>query len=67
MLWLSYPDAFVREEALHAKHSFARKFCGCMSLRGGCAIACAIWAVSVKEEKDTVALEQVDNECIACI
>ncbi|KAG2213970.1 hypothetical protein INT47_001240 [Mucor saturninus] len=22
---------------------FNRKFCGCMSMRGGCAIACAIW------------------------
>ncbi|KAJ8662697.1 hypothetical protein O0I10_001661 [Lichtheimia ornata] len=39
----AYPDFEVREEAYHATHSFTRKFCGCMSLRGGCAMACALW------------------------
>ncbi|KAI8388751.1 uncharacterized protein BYT42DRAFT_642911 [Radiomyces spectabilis] len=39
--WLYQPEE--RVEAFHAKHSFTRKFCGCMSLRGGCAIACGIW------------------------
>lgn len=24
---------------------FNRKFCACMSLRGGCALACTIWLV----------------------
>lgn len=42
----AYPDFEVREEAYHATHSFTRKFCGCMSLRGGCAMACALWIVS---------------------
>lgn len=24
---------------------YRRKWCSCMSLRGGCAVACAIWLV----------------------
>ncbi|KAL1927714.1 hypothetical protein VTP01DRAFT_3535 [Rhizomucor pusillus] len=38
-----YPEVGYRIETFHAKHVFTRKFCGCMSLRGGCAFACALW------------------------
>ncbi|KAI8079767.1 uncharacterized protein BX664DRAFT_317674 [Halteromyces radiatus] len=40
-----YPDILPqqRSRTLHAAHSYTRKFCGCMSLRGGCTVACFIW------------------------
>ncbi|KAI7866142.1 hypothetical protein BDF14DRAFT_1816599 [Spinellus fusiger] len=28
---------------IHANHTYTRKFCGCMSLRGGSALACTLW------------------------
>lgn len=37
----------VSEVRYTDKNPFNRKFCGCMSLRGGCAAACAIWLVSL--------------------
>lgn len=40
----------VFSETLETRHvdvnPFNRKFCACMSLRGGCALACAIWLVN---------------------
>ncbi|KAI9306113.1 hypothetical protein BJ944DRAFT_264086 [Cunninghamella echinulata] len=44
--WLfPYPEVYPRQRSrtLHASHSYIRKFCGCMSLRGGCTLACLIW------------------------
>ncbi|SAM03011.1 hypothetical protein [Absidia glauca] len=40
-----YPDILPqqRSRTLHAAHSYTRKFCGCMSLRGGCTVASFIW------------------------
>ncbi|CAO3599480.1 unnamed protein product [Absidia cylindrospora] len=40
-----YPDILPQQQSrtLHAAHSYTRKFCGCMSLRGGCTVACFIW------------------------
>ncbi|KAI9277109.1 hypothetical protein BDA99DRAFT_126904 [Phascolomyces articulosus] len=38
------PAEVIGDSHYHARHSFTRKFCGCMSLRGGCAIVCAFWA-----------------------
>jgi hypothetical protein len=34
------------EQRIEDANPFHRKFCGFMSLRGGCAVACAIWVVS---------------------
>ncbi|KAI9311622.1 hypothetical protein BX666DRAFT_910792 [Dichotomocladium elegans] len=39
----NYPEFQIQAEAVHARHSAVRKFCGCMSLRPGCALACALW------------------------
>lgn len=40
------PFQSITEVRYEDGNPFNRKFCGCMSLRGGCAIACAIWLVS---------------------
>ena len=41
------PVDVIRDNHYHARHSFTRKFCGCMALRGGCAMVCAFWAVGI--------------------
>ncbi|KAI9253767.1 hypothetical protein BDA99DRAFT_518930 [Phascolomyces articulosus] len=38
-----YGDPFMYDQHFHAAHSYTRKFCGCMSLQGGCILACLIW------------------------
>ncbi|KAI8394315.1 uncharacterized protein BYT42DRAFT_554191 [Radiomyces spectabilis] len=40
--WM-YPEPKLRTRTLHAKHAYVRKWCGCMSLRGGGVLACFIW------------------------
>ncbi|ORY94869.1 hypothetical protein BCR43DRAFT_494728 [Syncephalastrum racemosum] len=40
--WM-YPELQIRERTFHAAHPYTRKFCGCMSLRGGCSLASLFW------------------------
>ncbi|KAL1935235.1 hypothetical protein VTP01DRAFT_4375 [Rhizomucor pusillus] len=40
--WM-YPEVDIRERSFHSTHPYARKFCGCMSLRGGGTLSCFIW------------------------
>ncbi|KAI8065241.1 hypothetical protein BC940DRAFT_304562 [Gongronella butleri] len=40
-----YPEVMPheRKRVVHALHSYTRKWCACMSLRGGCTLSCLIW------------------------
>ncbi|KAL0079971.1 hypothetical protein F4703DRAFT_1871935 [Phycomyces blakesleeanus] len=37
------PEIHNQPRMIHAKHAYTRKFCGCMSLRGGSGLACVFW------------------------